>query len=282
MNANWKDIFLPHILSRGKNYFKEGHVRQIRHSGNTYIANVTGAEEYVVEIDINNSEIGYMECSCPYAAHSENRCKHMAAVLFALNDGASVEEIPPRRQPVIVEHVPINLPWLDAIDHLPDSVVRKKLMQLADRNDALKERLTFLYLGGLPDGQLQNWKADLQQSAFVAANRYGVIEWEDADIFFMDLENFMSSKLSMLLEAKAYMDAAKMIWIVLETAMEQAYDAPDSGLLSLKEECKNNWKTVFKAATDPVRQEMLNWFGSVCKTVDWTYDDADGLYMKNV
>ena len=84
MESDWKDGFLPHILARGEKYFEEGRVSRIQHCGDTYIATVAGTEDYTVTIDIENNKPRYMECDCPYAADSEHYCKHMAAVLFAL------------------------------------------------------------------------------------------------------------------------------------------------------------------------------------------------------
>lgn len=179
MITNWKDEFAPHILARGKKYFEEGRVGRIQRDRKTYIAPVEGTERYEVEISLGEDHIEEMLCNCPYA--EEDNCKHMAAVLFALErDDVSIEDLPPAKRPPIVSHIPIETPWLEAIDNLPEEVVRKELLKRADRDERLKERLAVLYLGKLPEGQIQNWKADLQEIAGEYANRRGQIRGDDA------------------------------------------------------------------------------------------------------
>ena len=84
MIPDWKEEFAPHILARGKKYYEERKVRCIQRCGNTYIASVEGTEDYEVEISFAEEKIEQMRCNCPYAP--ENNCKHMAAVLFSLED----------------------------------------------------------------------------------------------------------------------------------------------------------------------------------------------------
>ena len=195
----------------------------------------------------------------------------MAAVLFALEAGVPFEEMPPREPPAIVERIPIELPWLEAIEHLPENVIRKKLIQLADRDDNLKERLVYLYLGGLPEGQLQNWKAEIQQLALEASNRHGEISWENADIFFMELKNFISSKLSMLRDIRAIMDAYRLVWIALETAIEQVYAEPNGSLQDFAKDCEDAWDKLFDAANEEQRKQMLEIFWNYHRNINWDY-----------
>lgn len=259
MVDNWRDKFAPHILARGKKYFEEGRVSRIQCSGNAYFATVEGTEDYEVEITLCEGSVEEMLCSCPYA--EDNNCKHMAAVLFALEkEDTSVEELPPAKLPPITSHIPMEMPWLDAVDNLPDSVIRKELMKLADRDDRLKERIAVLYLGKLPEHQLQNWKADLQELAREYADRRGRIREEDTWDFMNDLSNFMESKLPLLFEVGAVMDAFRLIWIVMETALEWQIEEFEYDLDCLFQDCEEDLQKLFSLATDAQREEMLRWY----------------------
>ena len=261
MNANWKEEFAPHILARGKKYFEEGRVSRIQRCGDTYMATVVGTEDYTVKIDIEKEGLGHMECDCPYAADYENYCKHMAAVLFALEcEDITIEELPPAKQPLIVSHIPMEMPWLEAIDKLPEEVVRKELMKRADRDERLKERLAVLYLGKLPEGQIQNWKADLQKMAGEHTDRSGRINDENTWDFLNDLDNFLNEKLPLLLEARAVMDAFHLIWIVMETALEWEIDDCYDELDDLRIDCKDAYEALLPLATDAQRKQMLQWY----------------------
>ena len=262
INPAWKEEFAPQILVRGMKYFEEGHVTCIRKSGNTYRAVVIGTEDYAVEIDIVDGVVDYMECDCPYAVEWGENCKHMAAVLCALETDTPVknEVVPARKMPEIVEHKPMELPWLEAIDNLPEDVIRKELLKQADRDGHLKERLAVLYLGKLPEYQLQNWRASLQETAGEYTDRRGRLNDEDTPEFLNDLGNFMNAKLPLLFEVGAVMDVFHLIWIVMETTLEWELDDYYEELSSLFEDCEDALRKVWKTATAAQQEQMMQWY----------------------
>ncbi|MDE6221037.1 MAG: SWIM zinc finger family protein, partial [Lachnospiraceae bacterium] len=77
---NWKNLFAPHILDRGYDYYCEDAVKNLDVSGEIIRADVIGTQEYKVEISLNQGKIVDMDCTCPYADEG-TYCKHMAAVL---------------------------------------------------------------------------------------------------------------------------------------------------------------------------------------------------------
>lgn len=258
-NAHWQKEFTPLILMRGKKYFEEGNVRRIQRSGNVYIAQVAGTEDYEVEISMDEDDIEEMLCTCPYAR--DNNCKHMAAVLFALeSEDVCVQELPPAKHPTIVSHVPMELPWLEAIDNLPEDVIRKELLKQADRDGRLKERLAVLYLGKLPEYQLQNWRASLQETAGEYTDRRGRINDEDAWEFLNELSNFLSAKLPLLFEVGSIIDIFQLIWIVMETALEWEIDDAYEQLQDLFQDCKDGLKKLWAKATEAQREQMMQWY----------------------
>lgn len=259
MLANWKARFSPMVLQRGKEYAEEGMVEHIEKCGEVYFAIVAGSEEYDVEIAVNAKGIEEMHCSCPYA--HKNNCKHMAAVLFVVESGnVTVKETPPAKKPEIIEHIPVDIPWLEAVDRLPEAVIRKEMLKLADRDERLKERLGILYLGGLPEGQLQNWKADLQKTAASYMDRWGRINFVDTWDFLNDVGGMLDTKLWTLLEVGAVMDAFQLLWIVMESALEWKLDDCDDELGNLFEDCEALLKKLRSTATESQSEEMLRWY----------------------
>ena len=255
--ANWEASFLHDILDRGRAYFEAGKVRRIAHCDNIYIASVSGTKEYEVEILMGKAGIEKMTCTCPYAW--EYRCKHMAAVLFALESGdVPVAEIPPAKQPPTVSHVPMEIPWQEAIARLPEEAVRKELQKLAVRDERLKLRLAVLHAGKLPEHQLQNWKADLQALARKNTDRIGRIR--DTDEFADGLRSFLLARLLLLFEVGAVMDAFNLLWIVLETALERPVDGQSEQLQALFLDCGRALGRVFSIATENQRARMLQWY----------------------
>ena len=82
---NWKSLFARHILERGYDYYCMDAVENLDVSEDLIRADVSGTEDYEVEISLEDGEITDMYCSCPYAEDGRN-CKHMAAVLYEWED----------------------------------------------------------------------------------------------------------------------------------------------------------------------------------------------------
>lgn len=74
------------ILNRGRQYYKRGLVRSLLQNGSDYSAKVIGSVVYSVNVQLTNGKSPKMSCDCPYASEGK-RCKHMAAVLYAIDSG---------------------------------------------------------------------------------------------------------------------------------------------------------------------------------------------------
>ena len=92
MESNWKRYFLPHILERGKKCLREGRVGEIRRTTHGYEAIVRGEQKYHVKIDIQGQFIEQMSCDCFYVQNKGQYCKHMAAVLYELEERQMIWE----------------------------------------------------------------------------------------------------------------------------------------------------------------------------------------------
>lgn len=84
--VNFEDEFEPHILARGKKYYKENRIIDIWCQDNSITAYVDGTEIYKIELEISNKEILNHYCTCPYCEGGEFLCKHIAAVLYYLRE----------------------------------------------------------------------------------------------------------------------------------------------------------------------------------------------------
>lgn len=85
----WKDYFDETILGRGLDYYERGAVSEMIADDDGIRAVVNGSQSYDVHIALSNGEIQEMYCDCPYA--ETDNCKHMAAVLYALEDTRPTE-----------------------------------------------------------------------------------------------------------------------------------------------------------------------------------------------
>ncbi len=81
----WDYMFGRTILERGRRYFANNRVRELSQEGSAYHAEVVGSKVYDVTVNLINEKRPRMSCNCPYAKDG-NRCKHMAAMLYAIED----------------------------------------------------------------------------------------------------------------------------------------------------------------------------------------------------
>ena len=124
---NWKKLFSKTMLDRGYGYFLEGAVENISKEDDVISATVSGTQLYEVEIYLDNGEVSDMEGDCPYAEDG-NYCKHMAAVLYEL------ENVRPDENPVVKED---STGMVNAAD---EAVVKAFLAEILKNDEKLKQR----------------------------------------------------------------------------------------------------------------------------------------------
>ena len=82
---HWKRLFYPVIYLRGREYYESGRVTRLTQvKPDVYDAVVCGERPYNLQINLSGI-FPTMRCTCPYA-HGGKRCKHMAAVFFAIEN----------------------------------------------------------------------------------------------------------------------------------------------------------------------------------------------------
>ncbi len=82
----WKSRFQKNTLRQGEEYYKRDRVFELEEHEGTYTAAVVERDRYNVRITEYEEKDGYrMTCSCPHAK-SGSCCKHMAAVLYAIEE----------------------------------------------------------------------------------------------------------------------------------------------------------------------------------------------------
>ena len=81
----WDFLFTYAVLSRGRQYFKDGRVSGLNEEDGIWTAWVEGTADYQVSVATVAKGAPRMSCTCPYAGDN-HKCKHMAAVLYAIEE----------------------------------------------------------------------------------------------------------------------------------------------------------------------------------------------------
>lgn len=84
--ANFKKVIPSHILTRGRNYLRAGQILDLTFDDDEMLweAQVKGSEVYEVRVEQKSS--GHLLCSCTCPYDMGEHCKHVAAVLYAIED----------------------------------------------------------------------------------------------------------------------------------------------------------------------------------------------------
>ena len=190
-----------------------------------FTAEVQGTATYQVELEWEPDCVGSMTCGCPYAQRG-NRCKHMAAVLFAISSS--------------------HADWEEALERLPAEALRRLLHDLAARDEHLRERLVRTANG--PGDTRELWTLDLQRMM----NRYvpygDWFDYHDAEQLMTDFSVYLEDNTEYLLRAGRLLDASRLTELVYGTAMEVQMDDSAGGLTMLMEDCHRIWNRLIEAA----------------------------------
>ncbi len=253
---NWKEGFFPVIIERGNKYFEEGRILRHWQKEGLIYATVDGTQEYEVRIDPLTVECG---CTCPYAMGG-TPCKHMAAVWIALDEGAIVWEKPAKVEVPPIERKFYELPWQNAVDALPEELLRKEMMRLADQNENLQERLVLLNAGHLPEGLAEEWRVFLLEIADDYADGYGYIGRDLGENFFTELCEFMESKLPLLMKLHAPKDAFEVVRMAGSAAKRRPlYEADQDAQILFADQCLLTIEEIGADAPE-LKAEMEQWY----------------------
>ncbi len=260
----WKNLFAKKILTRGREYFENGAVRNLRIKQGKITANVIGTENYEVEIDIDDNEISEIYCDCPYAEDG-NYCKHMAAVLYAAENNGDVDDEP---------DIDIN----KLIDEAKPAQLRSFLKDAVSDSEDLAVRLqTYL----TPKTGKINVAANKRLVDRIADNYTGYdsyISYYDAYNFIEEMEKILRHSVQPLIESGRYDEAFELLgYVFIKTAQTDMDD--DGGLTMFGDECVGYWRDIISKASTEQNIRYFDWFE---KHIDGSVVDYMEDYFINV
>ena len=256
LHFNWKRMFPPHILQRGKDYYEDERVLLHRWYGSKLIADVEGTEIYTVSVtfDAAKKEITAHSCDCPYGEDG-TPCKHLAAVLYSLDCDDDTETAEEPRTALSIEGL---------VDMLSEAQMKTLLVQLAENDSYVWEKIQLLATNQLPNTQKNHWAPDLRRITNSATDRYGYIAYEDAYDYCYKLVEYLENHVPDLIETKLFDDAFELVCMVFHEAADQEMDDSDGGLTIVASSCMDAWSEILDAADLDTHKKMLQWFQEHC------------------
>lgn len=205
-----------------------------------------------MELEWEPDCIGPMVCDCPYAQKG-NRCKHMAAVLYALFSSRA--------------------DWEEALEQLPADALRRLLRDLAARDEHLRERLVRMANG--PGDARKLWQLDLERMMNHYAPYGDWLDYHDAELLMTDFSVYLEDNAEYLLRAGKLLDASRLTALVYSTAMELQMDDSAGGLSMLMEDCCRIWSRIIEAADDDTEKQVFLQLWAAVETADWEFGGED-------
>ncbi len=254
--ANWRALFKPWILARGQEYFDCGQVIKLVEDGDIIRAEVSGNQAYRVEVQKSGERVRWMSCDCPYAAGGEN-CKHMAAVLFALDERM---ERP-------------RMDWQIALAQMPEEQVRELLRSLAEEDGTLQSRIVRMVSG--PGVDSDRWQDELEQIISDHADYRGRLDYGQAYGCMVEIAEYLRECLPSLLMSGQVVDAGKLVMTVYGTAFGQDMDDSDGGLSVVSEACREALSQILSLADTQQEQKIFYLLHEFIENGDWNYGSSD-------
>ena len=263
---NWMNLFEPHILNRGMEYYEDGCVSDLQIIGNTVEAEVEGSEYYQVSVELDGGEIMDMFCDCPYAAKGYN-CKHMAAVLYKYEEYLADEseneaEVYHKDSMNIVMASTVNTKRQEIerlLTKIPEQDAKELLIDMLSENEGLKNELQLKYDFQMNAIQMTNLKKEIKNIIY----RYGggrFIDWQYAYDFCSDLRNFLDDKIPLMIEKRCYLPAFELTNIVFREVGDTDMDDSDGGSSMVAETCYDYWRKITENCNENDREIIKNWF----------------------
>lgn len=256
---NWKELFRPHILERGYDYYETGAVERITPTTRGFQAVVEGTEDYEVEIEIENGQIRDMWCSCPYAEDG-NYCKHMAATLYEIEErecGEKDFEDPSLQQ---AGGCGAEQELSELIRNIPEKELRALLLELAAEDESLKNRIVIRYAENINERQMLVLKKEIDSIAYQYSDRSGFVDWNNAYGYVEAMEDFLYHNVQTLIQKNCFMQAFELINAVFVKVGNQDMDDSGGESAQLANTCYEYWKGILENCGEADKKKMFAWF----------------------
>ena len=256
---NWKDLFYENILSKGKDYYLNQHVKKISVNNHFIEADVEGEKRYHVVIKKADNQIKSMSCTCPFASEGQN-CKHMVAVLFSLdNHIESDDEVSLYTIPTYNDEYAYKLDQVKNLVEQADNYLIKDYLVDFLMND--QNRLLRFHSAVNHHTSKEDLKSYLQQVDQVTyeATRYGYIEYNEVYSFINKMETFIDENVQDMIQRKEYLCAFELlnhIFITLGNVEMDSQGEEDE----ISQKIYHLWIEMIHKASKDVQNEMFMWF----------------------
>ena len=277
----WRGLFAAHILERGYRYYQDGAVTILNTEDDWVHAEVEGSELYEVDIELNGAIVEDMTCTCPYAEDGNN-CKHMAAVLYALERGGLLpdysadEKLKSHRNSAKQDKpTAIQSSIEQLVQHAEERVVRSFLTVVLEQD----KRLAGLFQQILNDSgtnvNQELYRAKAERIFDTYMDYDGYMNYHEAWEFSIELTAFLDNDVARLMRNQSYSAVWEFTVYIFEEVAQQEMDDSAGGLQMIADSCMALWDALAQQSGNSLKQKMYRW------CIDWL-QESDYEYFDDV
>ena len=254
---NMEELFEEKVLTRGRRYYNNGRVQFIYKTKNGYEATVYGRNIYKVVINLDKKEnIKNMICTCPYGI---SNCKHMAAVLYYLNNNDDIEE----KEENVEEDNYID----KIIEKIPQADINEFLIMQMEYNNELERNFKSRFAKYFQGLTKQQWREKIKNTIF-AVTGGGYLEefetWKFSDAMY----NFIHQARE-LVNNKRFEEAFWIVSLILEEMPDAPIDDSDGTTGDISDSCSDVVESILeKCDNKEIRNEVLKWIDKSLKDIN--------------
>ena len=228
MESNWKRYFLPHILERGKKCLREGRVGEIRRTTHGYEAIVRGEQKYHVKIDIQGQFIEQMSCDCFYVQNKGQYCKHMAAVLYELEE----------RQMIWEKERTNHLEELnELLEESSKEELQRFLMKIATDSSIFERELRMFLTGQASKKEWMRIQNEINGMFLKYSDEYGFINFKNTGLFCEDMRVLLQEKIDRMIVYENRREAFELLSYIWDKICITESGDSEKLICILAEEC---------------------------------------------
>ena len=266
MKINFEELFEEKILERGYNYYLEDSVHEVTKNGNYYEGLVYGTEIYEVQVKINrNGNVEDMDCDCPYA--EENNCKHMAALLYYLENEGQVESKKLTRNTDNYDKI---------VSRISENEIKEFVIEKLYENSDFQNEFRSYFVQYFEKTPKKVYERRISQSVYQAIGRKGFIEYNETYKFSNSMYDYIQEA-NNLIKHKEYRAPFWIASLILEELPDLPIDDSDGTTSYVESECIEVIEKILqKCKNNDIKVEIFNWIIASIKN-DSLGDYSDGV-----
>ncbi len=261
--SEFEHIIDETILKRGLSYFKNGYVTGFSEITNgKYEANVSGTEEYTVNLEVKNNIIVEHNCDCPYDMGPI--CKHIVASIFYLKQ----DELNLNQQNVSLAKKKKSKTVSQQLKEVLDKVSHQDLKEFIQEQSKMDKQFRNLFLSSfahLNESQSKEfYQKQIKSVVNSATDRHGFIGWHEMKYLEQGIDPIITIA-DKQLESKNYINAIYICTALMEE-MTEAIQFSDDSNGSIGGMIDSSYEMLYDIATKDISVDIKTELFNYCIT----------------